>query len=108
MRGRCGERRRVLLEQLGQLYVLAAAEGGQALLVLVPLWPPQGCRDKSELQGTSPSLITFYVVSRILRWILVLLSFVSVQSALFGSAWTQFLCQCSVNVFLRELVDYGF
>ena len=38
--------------------MLAAAEGSQAPLVLALLWPLQGCRDASGLQGTSPSLVT--------------------------------------------------
>ena len=90
--------------------MLAAAEGSQAPLVLAPLWPLQGCRDASGLQGTSSSLITFYVVSRILRSVLVLLSFVSVYSALLGSAVDTIFVSVfgGFRVFLRELVDYGF
>ena len=43
---------------MGQLYVLAAAEGSQAPLVPAPHWPLQGCCDGGGVLGSSPSLIT--------------------------------------------------
>ena len=49
----------ILLEPAGQLYVLAAAEGSQASLVLAPLWPLQGCRVASGPQGTFSLSILF-------------------------------------------------